>query len=380
MPSAQLHRFTRRSGSSSKVLDVENGSTGSGLASVSAIELNRIADASVSLACLGPNLARLAAEVELQAQTQARRAETVAAAMDALARDLQTSVTELRSSSNQMHDALRTVERIADYTRLLSINASIEAARAGEQGKAFAVVVDEVKRLADSSGQNTKLIEQRIDEIDGSVARVAAVTLDEANPTFDTSRSRRTVGAVTQEIRGMAESAGKQLSSAESVHAMGDEINGLTESLLLAVGRFRFGAHARAQSAVEQLASALVVVVDQPREAEASIEAFLNEHAYFELGYLTNANGCQVTANLVSRNGTVTRDAAGLKRDWSERPWYRAALATSGACSTDIYRSSATRDFCFTVATALRDAEGNVNGVFGCDVNFQRMLGDGKRN
>ena len=341
-------------------------------ASATSHELNRIAEASVSLACLGPHLARLAAEVELQAKTQAQRAETVAAAMDALAKDLQASVTELRSSSHQMHDALRTVERIADYTRLLSINASIEAARAGEQGRAFAVVVDEVKRLADSSGQNTKLIEQRVEEIDSSVARVAAVALSETNTSAFITQ--RTVGAVNQEIRGMAESAGKQLGSAESVHAMGNQISGLTESLLMAVGRFRFDAHTRAQSAVEQLALELVQFVDRRIEAEGVIESFLEEHTYFELGYLTNAGGRQITDNLVSRNGTITRDTAGLSREWSERPWYRAALTAKAACSTDIYRSSATRDFCFTVAMALRDEKGNVRGVFGCDVNFQRML------
>ena len=342
--------------------------------SARATELNRIAEASVSLACLGPNLARLAAEVEAQAQAQARRAETVAATMDTLAQDLQTSVTELRSSSAQMHDAIRTVERIADYTRLLSINASIEAARAGEQGKAFAVVVDEVKRLADSSGQSTKLIEQRVEEIEGSVARVAAVTLTDTSTDAVDAGSRRTVGAVNFEIRGMAESAGKQLSSAESVHAMGNQISGLTESLLLAVGRFRFEAHARAQAAVETLATSLVDLVDRRPQAEEEIGSFLREHSYFELGYMTDAAGRQVTDNLASCDGQITHDSSGRNRDWSGRPWFREALSATGACSTDIYRSTATRDFCFTVALALRDAQGTLVGVLGCDVNFQRIL------
>ncbi|MEO6002784.1 MAG: methyl-accepting chemotaxis protein [Opitutus sp.] len=338
-------------------------------------ELTKIAQASVALASLGPQLATLAGELETQAEAQAKRAETVAAAMDALAQDLQTSVTELRTSSVQMHDALRTVERIADYTRLLSINASIEAARAGEQGRAFAVVVDEVKRLADNSGQNTKLIEQRVQEIESSVSRVAAVALSDG--TFDAlapASDRRTVAAVNYEVRGMADSAGKQLGSAESVHALGDQINALTESLLLGVGRFRFGAHTRAQQAVEQLVPVLLAHMPQRAQVEHAIEPFLRAHPYFELGYVTDARGRQITDNLISAQGKVTHNPAGLGRDWSDRPWFSAALDDERACSTDVYRSTATGDFCFTIAMALRTEAGELIGVFGCDVNFQRLV------
>ena len=338
-------------------------------------ELTKIAQASVALASLGPQLANLAGELEKKAEAQAKRAETVAAAMDALAQDLQTSVTELRTSSVQMHDALRTVERIADYTRLLSINASIEAARAGEQGRAFAVVVDEVKRLADNSGQNTKLIEQRVQEIESSVSRVAAVALsDGAFDALAPAADRRTVAAVNHEVRGMAESAGKQLGSAESVHALGNQINALTESLLLGVGRFRFGAHTRAQQAVEQLVPVLIAHMPQRAQVEHAIEPFLRAHPYFELGYVTDARGRQITDNLVSSQGKVTHDPAGLGRDWSDRPWFHAALDVERACSTDVYRSTATGDFCFTIAIALRAEAGELVGVFGCDVNFQRLV------
>jgi len=96
-------------------------------------QLGRIAQASVSLAALGPKLAAFAAEMEVQAKSQAVRAETIAATMDAVAHDLESAVNELRATSGQLQNTLKSVERIADHTRLLSINASIEAAsrRAG---------------------------------------------------------------------------------------------------------------------------------------------------------------------------------------------------------------------------------------------------------
>jgi len=326
----------------------------------------------VKLAALGPRLAALAGEMEKQAQLQAQRAATIATTTNALSRDLELAVAELRASSGQMHTVLRTVERIADHTRLLSINASIEAARAGEHGRAFAVVVDEVQRLADSSGENTKQIEERMREIDTSVTRVAAVTVDHAETA--SGEPSRTVASVNHEVRGMAESANQQLGSAATVHAMGDQINGLTESLLLTVGKFRFEAHGRAQTAVQRLLPELVRGISSRIQLERAIEKWLEGNPYFELGYITDPRGVQLTDNLASRDGRVTHDPAGLGRDWSDRPWFREALQHRSVASTDVYRSTATLDFCFTVTAALHDEEGDLIGVFGSDVNFQKLV------
>lgn len=329
----------------------------------------------MKLADLGPKLATLAAAVETQAQVQARRAATIAMTMEGLAQDLENAVTELRASSGQMHGALKSVDRIAQHTRLLSLNASIEAARAGEAGRAFAVVVEEVKRLADSTGDSTHLIEERMEEIAASVTRVAAVTAAESEtPDRSTDSAARTVVAVNKEVRGMAESAGLQLGSAGSAHAMGDQVSALTESLLLAVGKFRFEAHARAAESVEALIPEIVEVFDRRTGLERVLEHWLELHPHFELAYVTDASGRQIIDNIRARDHRVSHDASGCGKDWSERPWYREALTHDGVCSTDVYRSTATGDFCFTIAVALHDGDGNLIGVFGSDVNFLRLV------
>jgi len=342
-------------------------------AAPSIAQLGQIAQATVQLAALGPQLARLAAEMETQAQAQARRAERMAATMGGLAGALETAVTELRSSSAQMHRALETVEHIAAHTRLLSINASIEAARAGVEGRAFAVIVDEVKQLADRTGQTTLVIGERMQDFETNLARMNAVT--SAQPPPAAAQETLTVGMVNREVRGMADSAGVQLGNAESVHSLGDQINRLTELLLLAVGKFRFDAHARAQASVEGLVSGLLTNRGDRAGLERALEDWLEAQPHFELAYLTDGEGRQIVANIGRGEGRIVRDEGGFGRDWSERPWYRAALGQAGICSTDVYRSTATGDFCFTVAVALRDRQGGLLGVFGSDVNFQRLVG-----
>ncbi len=337
--------------------------------------LGHIAQAAVQLAALGPQLATFAEEVEKQARSQAAGADAMAASMDQLTRDLNAAVTELRTSSGQMQRALETVDKIADHTRLLSINASIEAARAGEQGKAFAVIVDEVQQLADRTGKTTLAIGERMEEFETSLGRMDAVT--HARKTADSGAGGKlSVGDVNLQVRGMAESAGLQLGNAESVHSMGDQINALTETLLLAVGKFRFDAHGRAREAVEKLVPALAAGLGEREGLERMLERWLEEQPHFELAYLTDARGRQVVDNICRRDGGVAHDRTGFGRDWSTRPWYRGALANPGAWATDVYRSTATGDFCFTVAAGIRNPRGELLGVFGSDVNFQRLVSD----
>ncbi|OWY39203.1 chemotaxis protein [Xenophilus sp. AP218F] len=152
-------------------------------------------------------LQRISAEMGRTSRSVAELAELLAA---------------LEQRSQEISKITSVISDIADQTNLLALNAAIEAARAGEQGRGFAVVADEVRKLAERTGKATVEISQMVENILGETGR-AVSNMNSTVGAVDTSvalteQARERLAGITRAMRQVVEKIGDVALSTSEQH------------------------------------------------------------------------------------------------------------------------------------------------------------------
>jgi methyl-accepting chemotaxis protein len=169
----------------------------------------------------------------------------------------------LGSRSQDVGNIIKVIEDIADQTNLLALNAAIEAARAGEQGRGFAVVADEVRKLAEKTTIATKEIGETIGIIQQDTVKALSSMDDELNAVEKGVRFTKDASAALKEIVAQVEELSliiqQMAATTEEQSTAADQISSDIEAVSEIIKGTSSGAEqiARASRDIAQLASDL---------------------------------------------------------------------------------------------------------------------------
>jgi methyl-accepting chemotaxis protein len=207
--------------------------------------------------------AETSADLSIQAKEVAGEGGAAIASSIAAMTQVEKQMSLLQEDSDKIGEIIAVIDDIADQTNLLALNAAIEAARAGEQGKGFAVVADEVRKLAERSGKATK-------EIGLIISGIQKNTLKSVDAVNHAAALSEKIGTAFENIVSKVNETATQVNeiaaASEEQAAQASEVLGAVETIA--------AASEEAAAAAEETATSTQSLARMAEELNSSVSAF----------------------------------------------------------------------------------------------------------
>lgn len=326
----------------------------------------------------------------------------------------------LGSRSNEIYRILDLINEIAHDTHILSLNAAIEAETAGDHGRRFAVVAEEVRRLAHRARESVQSVRAHLEEFSGAIRSTVVATEEgtkEARQVMEQAHAAQNAIEQLRQALSATSSAAQEISFAtreqrtasnqvattikevrEVIQRMADGLRNFTSTaknlndvalaIQLVTQAFRFDSPRSLKHAFQEHAGALANRQDGWEGVEKELENLLKESGFLEFCYLVDAEGTLLAAVVSpqhsqghgqghgqgpSRGGNLP-NMVEIGKNYSERPWFKTVQQTGSPTITPLYESLLTSEQCFTVVAPILTDDGRQIGVLGADVNLTSWI------